>query len=147
MDLTWTEQLSVGNAILDADHKELFKIGRDIDCITKARDHSALTQAFKLLKGCMDRHFLNEELLAHAIGIPFAMHKMAHQNMQAELDLTRHQIGNDSVVAIYVMEHYAQFLLNWLIEHITGEDTLMKPALQTHPYDFKIDGVHFIAGC
>ena len=141
MDLTWTEQLSVGNAILDADHKELFKIGRDIDCITKARDHSALTQAFKLLKGCMDRHFLNEELFARALNIPFAQHQLDHQNILAAIDITRREIGKDSAVTLYAAEHCAQFLRNWLIRHITEEDLLMKPVLQTRPYDFKIDGV------
>lgn len=141
MELKWTKQLSVGNVIIDADHNELFGLVRNIDRVTKARDHFALPRALKLLNACMSRHFLNEELLAHALNIPFAMHNVAHQNMLAELDLTRHQIGKDSVVTIYVMEHYAQFLLNWLIEHIAEEDMLMKPVLHNHPYDFKIDGV------
>ena len=141
MKLAWTEQLSVGNAVIDSDHKDLLGLVRNIDCVTKARDHFALPRVLKLLNACMSRHFLNEELLAHALNIPFAMHKVAHQNMLAELDLTMHQIGKDSVVTIYVMEHYAQFLLNWLIEHIAEEDMLMKPVLHNHPYDFKIDGV------
>lgn len=141
MRLMWTKQLSVGNAIIDADHKELFGLASNIDCVIKAKDHSALPRAFKLLNACMNRHFLNEELLAHALDIPFAMHKVAHQNMLTELDLSRHQIEKDSVVAIYVMEHYAQFLLDWLVEHIAEEDMPMKPVLHNHPYDFKINGV------
>lgn len=141
IDLLWTEQLSIGNAILDSDHKELFEIGRHIDFITKARDHSALTRAFKLIKGCMDRHFLNEELIAHALNIPFAKHQQDHQNIQAEIDLTRREMARVSVETIYAMEHYAQFLRDWLLKHIAEEDLLMKPALQTRPYDFKVDGV------
>ena len=134
MELAWTEQLSVGNVIIDADHKELFRLASNIDCLTKAKDHSALPRALKLLNACMNRHFLNEELLAHALDIPSAMHKVAHQNMLTELDLTRHQIGKDSVAAVYVMEHYVQFLLDWLIEHITEEDMQLKPVLHNHPY-------------
>lgn len=141
MNMIWTEQLSVGNAILDADHMELFGIGRSIDCITKARDHSALTRAFKLLKDCMERHFLNEELFAHALNIPFAKHQLDHQNILAEIDLTRGELVKDSAVTMYKVEHYAQFLQDWLIKHITEEDLLMKPVLQALPYDFKIDGV------
>ena len=141
MDLTWTEQLSVGNATLDADHKELFKICRDIDFMTKARDHLALPQAFKLLKGCMDRHFLNEELFAHALDMPFAQHQLDHQNILAAIDITRREIGKDSAVTLYAVEHCAQFLHAWLIKHITEEDMLMKPALQSRPYHFIIDGV------
>lgn len=141
MKLAWTKQLSVGNVIIDADHKELLGLVSNIDCVIKAKDHFALPRAFNLLNTCMKRHFLNEELLAHALDIPFAMHNVAHQNMLTELDLTRRRIEKDSVAAIYVMEHYAQFLLDWLIEHIAEEDMPMKPVLHNHPCDFKINGV------
>lgn len=141
LEREWTQQLSVGNAVIDADHKELFGLVSNIDCVTKAKDHFALPRALKLLNASMSRHFLNEELLAHALGTPFAMHKVAHQNMLAELDLTRLQIGKNSVVAIYIMEHYAQFLSDWLIKHIAEEDMQLKPVLHNHPYDFKINGV------
>ena len=33
--------------------------------------------------------------------------------------------------------HYSYFLGEWMIEHILQEDMLMKPVLQTYPYDFK----------
>jgi len=140
MDLMWTEQLSVGNAILDSDHKELLGLVGDIDCVTKARDYSALSRALKQFKYCMYRHFKNEEQFAQALNLPFAQHQLNHLNMQAEIDLTRLEMEKDSVVTIYVMEHYTQFLRDWLIKHITEEDMLMKPVLQNHPYDFKLDG-------
>ena len=31
------------------------------------------------------------------------------------------------------------FLSEWMVEHILQEDMLMKPVLQTYPYDFKPD--------
>ena len=139
--MMWTEQLSVGNAILDSDHKELFGLIMDIGCITKARDHSVLAQAFKLLKGCMDRHFLNEELFAHALNIPFTRHQQDYQNMLAEIDFTIREIEKDNAATVYEIGRYAQLLRDWLIKHIVEEDMLMKPVLQTRPYDFKIDGV------
>lgn len=141
MDMMWTEQLSVGNAILDSDHKEMLGLIIDIGCITKAKDRSVLAQAFKLLKGCMDRHFLNEELFAHALNIPFAKHQQDYQNMRAEIDFTIREIEKDNAVTVYEMGRYAQLLRDWLIKHIVEEDMLMKPALQTRPYDFKIYGV------
>lgn len=141
MDTMWTEQLSVGNAILDSDHKALFELVRDIDCLIKARDRSALVPAFKLFAGSMNRHFLNEELFAHALNIPFAQHQQDHQNMQAEINLTMHGMVKDSAAAMDAIEHYAQFLCDWLVKHIAEKDMLMKSALQTRPYKFKIDGV------
>ena len=147
MDLVWTEQLSVGNAILDSDHKKLFGLARDIDCVTKARDHSAVSRALNRLYACVSHHFLNEELFACALGIPFAKHQQNHQNILAEIDLSRREMGKDSVVSIYIMEHYAHFLRDWLIKHITEEDMQMKQALQIRPYDFKVEGAEACGCC
>ena len=35
--------------------------------------------------------------------------------------------------------YYSYFLSEWMVEHILQEDMLMKPVLQTYPYDFKPD--------
>lgn len=134
--------MSIGNAILDSDHKELFGLIREIDCAIKAGDHSVLSRAHSQLSASMNRHFLNEELLAHSLNTPFALHKAAHQNMQVEIDLTRQQICIDSAVTLH-MEHYAQFLRDWLINHITEEDMQLKSVLQARPYDFKVNGMAY----
>jgi len=39
-------------------------------------------------------------------------------------------------------ENYAEILSDWLTNHILMEDMLMKPLLQTYPYDFKPAGCH-----
>ena len=143
MELTWTEQLSVGNAVIDADHKELIELVNYIAYVTKARDSFELSRALKLFKGCISRHSINEEQFAWALNFPFGMHKVAHQNMQTEIDLTGYELGKNSIATIFIMEHYAQFLRDWLIKHITEDDMPMKPVLQTRPYDFKVDEAHF----
>lgn len=135
--------MSIGNAILDSDHKELLGLIREIDCAIKARDHSALSQAVRQLSACMNRNSLNEELLANSLHIPFALHKTAHQNMRDKIVLIRHQIIKDGVVAMHT-EQYAQFLQDWLINHLADENTqLMKSVLQSCPYDFKVDGMAY----
>ncbi|MDH4284984.1 MAG: hypothetical protein OEV35_06660, partial [Gallionellaceae bacterium] len=100
-----------------------------------------LLYAFKQLSACMDRHFLNEELIASKLNIPFGLHKAAHQNMQIELVCTMQQLRKDSAEAIFVAEHYAQFLQDWLIKHITKEDMLMKQVLLTFSYKTKFLGM------
>ncbi|MBI5626510.1 MAG: hypothetical protein HY935_04820 [Nitrosomonadales bacterium] len=141
MDSGLTEQMSIGNAILDSDHKELLGMIREIDSASKARDHFALLRSVRQVGACMNRHFLNEELLANSLHIPFALHKITHQNMRDEIVLIRHQIVKEGVVTLH-MEQYAQFLQDWLINHIADENTqLMKSVLQTRPYDFKLEGM------
>lgn len=144
MDMTWTEQLSVGNAVIDSDHKNLIGLVNYIACVAEARDSFELSRALKLFKGCMNHHQVNEEQFAQALNFPFAAHKVAHQNMEAEIDftgidLTRYEHEKNSIATIFVMEHYAQFLWDCLIKHITEEDMPMKAVLQTYPYDYKID--------
>lgn len=139
--LIWTEQLGVGNSILDCDHKELFKLASDIGSAAKLKNHADLLYAFKQFCACMDRHFLNEELIASEFNIPFGMHKMAHQNLQIDLVCTMQQLRKNSAEAIFSAEYYAQFLQDWLIKHITEEDMLMKSALLSIPYNSKLPGM------
>lgn len=138
MALIWTRQLSIGNAMLDSEHKSLFGIVNSMEYAIETRDGAALLRAFKLLMDCAHAHFMNEEWFAQATNFPFEQHKLAHQHLQKELQHTKHELDTKSGTwSEYAMEHYPQFLREWLIEHITKEDMLMKPALQTYPYDFK----------
>lgn len=134
-DFVWTEQLSVGNAILDSDHKKLLELAGNIDRASKAMDLSAMLYELKRFNACMKQHFLNEELLAHALGIPFVLHQQDHRNISAEIELSICELENGA------MEHYAQFLKNWLAGHISEKDMLMKPILRARPYSFRIEGV------
>lgn len=138
MDMTWTEQLGVGNAALDSDHKKLISMINHIAYVAKEGDGFALLRELKSLSCCLNHHSMEEERFARAFNFPFGMHKVAHQNMQTELDLTMHELNKNSVANLFVMDGYAQFLHDCLIKHITEEDMLMKPALQTCSYDLNM---------
>lgn len=135
--------MSVGNAILDSDNKALFELVKNIDSAIKANDDFALSLGLHQISACMDQHFLNEELFACELNIQFALHKAAHQNIQAEIHLVRCDLEECGITTIACLNGsgFSQFLRNWLIKHIAEEDMLMKPALQAHPYDFRIDGI------
>jgi hemerythrin-like metal-binding protein len=141
MALIWTKTLSVGNATLDSEHKNLIGMVNSIEYAIETKDSAALLRAFKLLDDCVHAHFANEERFARAIDFSFAEHQLDHQHLQKELQHT----GDDLAIrsgawSDYVMDHYPQFLRDWLLGHITGEDMRMKAALQTRPYDFKPPG-------
>lgn len=138
MTLIWTKQLSVGNEMLDSEHKDLIGMVNRIEYAIETRDITALSRAFKLLMNCVYVHFANEERFAQAVNIPFEQHRLAHQHLQKELQHTWNQLeAKNGIWPEYVMDHYPQFLREWLVECITKEDMLMKPALQAYPYDFK----------
>lgn len=138
MALIWTKQLSVGNATLDSEHKNLIGMVNSIEYAIEIRDSFALLRAIKLLMECVHDHFTNEERFAQTIDLPFDQHKLAHRHFQKELQSTWNELDvKKGMWTEHVMEYYPQFLREWLVEHIMKEDMLMKPVLQTHPYDFK----------
>lgn len=140
MELEWTEGLSVGNATIDSEHKNLLKIINDVENAVRARDGSALPQLFELLQNCVKVHFVDEEKIAQAIGFDFALNKEEHQYVQNELRQMRAELlAKNGLWSESAAVHYSYFLGEWMIGHILQEDMLMKPALQAYPYDFKPD--------
>ena len=139
--MVWTEQLSVGNEILDSDHKKLLRLADAVDCAAKAGDCVAVSRELKRLRGDMERHFLNEELFSLALDIPFNEHHIDHQNILAEIDVMRGEAGKNIEENIFKIEHFTQLFHNWLIKHVNENDLLMKPMLQTRHYGFKVEGV------
>lgn len=138
MDLRWTEQLSVGNAMIDTEHKDLLDKINVVERAIRARDSVALSQSFKLLEDCVRMHFADEELLAQTINYPFEHNKMEHQYVQKEFQFMRDElVAKNGVWSESAAEHYSYFLSEWMVQHILNEDMLMKPMLQTYPYDFK----------
>jgi len=151
MALIWRKHLSVGNAMLDFEHKSLIGMVNSIEYAINTKNRSTLFVAIKLFKDRADTHFANEVRFAQALNLSFTQHELAHQHLQKEL---LHTVGQLAVKVNtwpeYVMDYYPQFLRDWLIEHITDEDMLMKPALQTRDYTFwpggKDDETNHIAG-
>ena len=151
MALIWRKHLSVGNAMLDFEHKSLIGMVNNIEYTINTKDSSALLEAIKLFKDCVHTHFANEARFARAINFHFEQHELAHQHLHKELQHTIDQLAvKVGAWSDCVMDYYPQLLRDWLIEHITDEDMLMKPALQTRDYTFwpggKDDETNHIAG-
>lgn len=142
MELAWTERLSVGNAMIDSEHKILLDMINGVEQAIRRRDSVALPQAFKRLGDCVRIHFANEEALAREIGFPFAHNKLEHQYVLKEFQQMKDELlARNGMWSESAAEHYSYFLSEWMVEHILKEDMLMKPLLQTHPYDFKPSAV------
>ena len=141
MALAWSGELSVGNAMMDSDHKNLFDIVNNIVHAIRIRDHySTLPQSFERLEHSLCVHFSNEENMAHAINFPFTKNEQEHKHVLRALRLMRDAVvvmaAKNGIWSDEAAGHYAKFLRDWLTDHIINEDMLMKPMLQTYPYDF-----------
>lgn len=137
MALTWTEQLSVGNASIDSEHRNLIGMVNSIEHALRAGNQHALLHAFKLLTDCTRLHFMNEEKIAQAAEFPVEQHKQAHRYLQRELQYFREELeAKGGMWSPGAVDHFSRMLGNWLMDHLSKEDELLKPVLLARPYDF-----------
>lgn len=140
MGLAWADHLSVGNAMIDSDHKNLIVAVNSVKHAVRTRDRIALSKAFKLFDTYMHIHFRNKEKIAEAVTFPFAQRKLEHLQLMNEMRYmikkleAKHSDWPDNLVKMY-----SRYLSGWIIDHIIEKDMQMKPVLQAYPYDFKPD--------
>ena len=138
MSLVWREQLSVGNDVIDTDHKYLIEIVNRIERSLEAKNRNELSEAFDALAKYSQEHFAREEKIAHAVGYT-QTHRLSvsHEALYKQLDNAKKEIGEMAQEwSAAVAEHFSGFLRGWLIGHVIKEDLLLKPALQKYPPNF-----------
>ena len=134
MGLVWREQLSVGNDLIDADHKHLIHIINQVEESLQAKSRSGLTTAFDDLAQYSLFHFDREEKIAVAAEYAQASHlKHSHEALLKQLEQVRAEFeAMGQAWSSEAVTHLTAFLRSWLIDHVIKEDMLMKPALQKH---------------
>jgi len=137
MKIKWSEHLSIGNAMIDSDHKNLIVVVNRVNDAIQTGDRVALSKSFELLEAYMRIHSQNEEKFAEAISYPFVQDKMAQQQLMDEL---RYMIKKLTVIDEdwpgNILEMYSRFLAGWIIDHIIKTNMPMKQMLLAYPYDF-----------
>lgn len=138
MELVWTKELSIGNAMIDTDHKKLIDMINHIMHAIQVTNCTALSQAFSNLENWLPVHFANEEKIVRAIHFPFDQQEKARQYSVTELQHIRDElVSKEGIWSDGAVDHFCQFLQNWALEHITKTDMPMKPALLSLSYDFE----------
>lgn len=138
MALVWSNKLSVGNATIDSEHRNLIAMINNIEPILKAKDISALSQELEQIESWLVTHFENEERIALAVGFDFTKNKLEHQILLKEFHRMRDELkAMNGMWSDRVAKQYFQFLGDWITGHVIEEDLPMKPVLQTHEYSFR----------
>lgn len=140
MGVTWDNDLSVGNALIDSDHKNLLVVVNRVEHDIRSRDRAAFSKSFALLDFYMQVHFRNEEKIAGAVNFPFNHNKIEHLQILHEMNNIKNILdAANGIWPDHMVEMYSHYLSDWMCNHIINEDMLLKPVLQTYPYDFKPD--------
>jgi hemerythrin len=126
MGLQWRDQLSVGNDLVDSDHKYLIDIINKVEISMKANNRVELMALLDELGHYGQTHFEREELVAKAVGYPKAdqLHE-SHMKLVSSLVKIKEDVGENWTEEGQVQ--FTAFLRDWLIQHVIKEDIPMKP--------------------
>ena len=138
MSLVWREQMSVGNDVIDADHKYLIQLINQVERSLDIKNRNELSVALDCLSEYSHKHFAQEEKIAHAAGYTQTPRlNQSHESLIKQLDRVKQEIGEmGQEWSATAAEHFTNLLRNWLVDHVIKEDLLMKPTLQKHPPGF-----------
>lgn len=126
MGLQWRDQLSVGNDLIDDDHKYLIDIINKVEVSMKANNRVELITILNELEHYGQTHFDREEVVAKAVGYPNAeqLHN-SHTELIGSLAKLKNELGDTWTEEKQVQ--FNGFLRDWLIQHVIKEDIPMKP--------------------
>lgn len=131
MAILWRDAMSVGNTVIDGDHKVLFAIINEFEA---APDFAHAEQAAKKLYKYTHEHFRREETLQQLMRYPeAAAHAEEHARILAALtDLIRTHFlnkpeGDES--SAQAIARLTELMRKWIVDHVMHTDRKMKPFL------------------
>jgi hemerythrin-like metal-binding protein len=126
--VTWTDNLSVGVELIDNQHTVLFNTINDLhDAMMKAQGQAKVGELLGRLQAYTYNHFSAEEaLMEDAKYAGLATHRIRHRKLtkQVEWFVARYQQGD-----LTLSLELANFLSNWLKNHIQSVDQSYRPWL------------------
>jgi hemerythrin-like metal-binding protein len=123
--LTWTDDLSTGNAEVDSQHRKLVDLLNSLhDAMRSGQGAQDLSGIFDEVLAYTDYHFKTEERLFGPVEYP---QKAEHIRQHAELvdQALGLQVQFRSGKAFMTAE-VLQFLKNWIVHHIQEMDLTFK---------------------
>lgn len=120
--LTWTSDMSLGIASIDAQHKVLFDLINKLqDAMSKGESRAVLGEIFEGLITYTEQHFGYEKSLFEQLGYENAAEHLAKHDAFVEKMVnlqTQFQNNTNFMIGVDVMK----FLTDWLVNHIQGDD-------------------------
>lgn len=139
MPIVWRNALSVGNDLIDTDHRHLLSlINRVEELLTTDQPRPDLLEAVNQLWNYTDFHFRREEQIMLRLQYSkYDDHKQAHGKLIEQLrQASRPILAPDEEASNTTdglpeetRDKVVELLRHWLVEHILREDMKMRPLL------------------
>jgi len=111
-----------GNKMVDDDHKEIFRLVKDVIDQKYEEREEKVTTVIAFLANYVVRHFNSEEHLMMESGYPkTGEHKKQHADFVAEVGELQKKIAEDSTTLDISLE-VNNTIVKWLVEHVIGSD-------------------------
>ena len=123
MSMAWSEDLAIGVAQIDQQHRELFRRFDDLlVACRQGQGRSRLVELYDFLADYVESHFADEEALMRAKGFPqLGEHLAQHAKFRAQMaSLTAILSVQGPSIALLVETN--QKVMAWLVEHIRKTD-------------------------
>lgn len=126
--LKWTDDLSVGNALIDEDHRNLFNLLDRLHEVSSGQINQATQGIVDALRDYAESHFSREEEFMRKINYPhYVLHKAEHDRFVSEICALQSRVARG---ARTVQLDIDQFLAGWLREHVLVRDKALADAIR-----------------
>ena len=129
----WSEEMSVGNSIIDADHKAFFDLANLLIGWKNKADDVIVESAIAILEEYVQGHFYREEKAMKAVGYKDSVgHHLRHEHFKARIKAIAklYREGTKSAA-----DGLPELVGNWLIKHIHNDDQGCKDCFRTSVVD------------
>lgn len=130
--MQWSDDLSVGVAVIDADHKKLIAMVNTLfEGVREGKGRDAVGAILDGLITYTVEHFNREEKLFAQTGYPLAAeHRAQHEKLKEEVLAIqqKYAAGKSYTITLETMN----FLKAWLVNHIQGSDQKYRSHLASH---------------
>lgn len=117
----WRPDLSVGEADIDSEHRELFRLQQRLASADAAEE--VLPDILRQLEEYARTHFTHEEALMRRCGYPgYEEHVKRHRLFVEWLNAVKTAYGRSIETPFEIGATVNDFLGRWLVEHIQRED-------------------------
>ena len=121
--MAWDPALNTGVEEIDKQHMTLVaELEKFSEAITAQEGSSVLNSTLGFLESYVIDHFATEEEMHRNTNYPdFQHHKQIHEELIQGLNELTGRIDEEGLTPEIANQTY-RFLLNWAVEHISGED-------------------------
>lgn len=121
MYIRWSDKHTLGNPLIDTQHRMLMMLARKLDIAIKTgQSHQTIQRVILEVKKFTEFHFVSEQNLMHEIGFPEVdAHSKLHTALLIDLQVELSKMGHGTEYP----EDLLYTLNEWLVSHIEQEDS------------------------